>query len=42
MNVIKDFGLMLASTAIVTALLAAYFNWRARLLSQFGLESHEH
>ena len=34
MNFIKNIGLIAASTGIVTALLAVYFDWRARLLNQ--------
>lgn len=42
MKAVKDVATLFATTGIVTALLAVYFNWRARLLGQFRGESHEH
>jgi hypothetical protein len=42
MKAIKDVGMMFAATGIAAALLAVYFNWRARLLGQFRGRSHEH
>jgi hypothetical protein len=32
MTFIKEIGLVIASTGMVTLLLASYFDWRARLL----------
>lgn len=42
MKAMKDVLTMFATTGIVTALLAVYFDWRARLLGQFRGEGHEH
>lgn len=34
MRGIRDIGVVLASTGMVTGLLMVFFDWRARLLSQ--------
>ena len=38
MKGIKEFGALMMSTGIIALVLHAYFNWRARLLKQIGIE----
>ena len=40
MTGIREIALVMASTGMITALLAVYFDWRARLLSQIRGDGH--